>query len=125
MTFPALFRKRWFAGVVLLIIALVGVGATRAFIQRMGIQGEIQTLKDSISKQQSRQNQYSKVLDKIKDFTYIEREARVKLALKEPGEKVFVVPNELLPTVLNTPVLGREKSNPERWWDYFFGERKE
>jgi hypothetical protein len=66
--------------------------------------------------------------------SYIEREARLKLGLKKPGETVVVVQdqtqmltrngdidtNDPLDLVLDDQEMPVAVANPTRWWYYFF-----
>jgi cell division protein FtsB len=57
----------------------------------------------------------------VNNKQFIEEEARDKLFLAKPGEKVIVMPSVALqasPSVSLTPVDTR--SNWKRWWELFF-----
>jgi cell division protein FtsB len=58
---------------------------------------------------------------------YKEKEARARLGYQRPGERVVVVPqpkNEELVSIAQPGERARPQtppSNPEQWWEYFFG----
>jgi cell division protein FtsB len=50
---------------------------------------------------------------------YREKIARQQLNLKKDGEIVVNFPNDTA-TTESTVASGPQKSNPQKWWDYFF-----
>ena len=69
--------------------------------------------------------------------SYIEREARLKLGLKKPGETVIVIqdeanvsatqtwsdPNDPLGYVIEGDQTNVAVANPQKWWYYFFDKK--
>ena len=56
------------------------------------------------------------------DF-FVEKEARLKLGLRKPGEQVVVVPNEIgkLVKISQKGYNNANLTNPQKWWHYFWG----
>ena len=108
---------------ILLVIALaVAWAAAKAFVERSKLEREIRELEATVGQQRREMGEYQKLLDKIRDFTYIEREARLKFGLKKPGEKVVIVPKSVLDATAGAAEKNiQELGNPQRWWKYFFG----
>ncbi len=103
------------------VVVTVGTSLGRALYQRTQLQRQISDLQQSITTQEQEKVEYQKLLDKIHDFTYIEREARLTFGLKKPGEGVFVVPDNVLNINNAGATTAQTASNPERWWKFFFG----
>ena len=51
-----------------------------------------------------------------------EREARLKLGLKEPGEDVTIIIKQMEEKFIETSVEEKTKPNPVKWWKRFFQE---
>ncbi len=116
-----LLTQRWMGVLLGIVVFVIGWSTVRVVMERLQLQHEIGDLQTNVQAQETQLKEYQTLLDKIKDFTYIEREARLKLALKKPGENVFVVPDALLADATPHTNGVRELTNPERWWKYFFG----
>jgi len=122
MSLQFLLSRRWVSVILIGVVITVGTSLGRALYQRTQLQRQISDLQQSITAQEQEKVEYQQLLDKIHDFTYIEREARLTFGLKKPGEGVFVVPDTVL-NVKNAPTATAQVTgNPERWWKYFFGE---
>ena len=115
-----LLSQRWMGILLGLVVFVIGWSTIRVVMERMQLQREIGDLQTNVQAQETQLKEYQALLDKIKDFTYIEREARLKFGLKKPGENVFVVPDALLADTLSRQGEAIDLSNPERWWKYFF-----
>lgn len=92
--------------------------------------------KQALLKQVERIKQDTVSLEKIKEYistsAYQEREAKQKLELKKPGEKVVIITpgsitanlsNDELVSILRDPQAEKRipaQTNPERWWAFFF-----
>lgn len=125
MSLQFLLSKRWLSIVLVGVVMIVGASLGRALYQRTLLQRQISDLQQSITAQEQEKVEYKQLLDKIHDFTYIEREARLTFGLKKPGEGVFVVPDAVLNFKDGAPTTAQAESNPERWWKYFFASDRE
>ncbi len=123
MSFSILITRRWTAVLLVGVVLLIGSSVGRALYQRTQLQAQIHDLQQSIQIQQKEQGQYKELLDKIDDFAYIEREARLTFGLKQPGEGVLVVPDSVIGIDTQSSVASAPSSNPQRWWNYFFSQR--
>jgi len=54
------------------------------------------------------------------DSDFVEREARLKLGLRRPGERVIVIEPEAGKRADERPRMDDGVGNAERWWFYFF-----
>ena len=114
--------RRWVVAILLVIALAVAWAAAKAFVERSKLEREIRELEATVGQQRREMGEYQKLLDKIRDFTYIEREARLKFGLKKPGEKVVIVPKSVLDATAGAAEKNiQELGNPQRWWKYFFG----
>lgn len=70
--------------------------------------------------------QLSELASKMQESDYAEREARAKLNMQKPGEKVVILEGVAatqttwqIDVVTAPPPPVVNLSNPERWWQYF------
>ena len=117
---------RGFCAVNLLLAAFVAAGFGREYVRQRGLHDEIAGLQRKADELSARQFDLFALTSSLRTESYIEREARLKLGLKRPGEAVVVVrdgpavgadepsaahgPDEAAPAVANSA----------KWWYYFF-----
>jgi len=134
----------------LVILALIwlALGAGRESYRKYQLTKEIKNLKAEISKLEGGNQQLNNLIEYFQDESYLEKEARLKLNLTKPGEKVVIVPesgsaqeapfqedsladnnqdrdfNEgiagLNPSLVKTNQTESETPNWWKWWEYFF-----
>ncbi|MBI2355635.1 MAG: septum formation initiator family protein [Candidatus Doudnabacteria bacterium] len=103
---------------LMILLALILVMSSKLFMQKREVQKEIKTLQekaDSISKDNA---ELSELIKYYKTDEYAQRAARDKLNLKKEGEFAVSLP----PSVTSEAPDSKkeEKSNPKKWYDYFF-----
>src|SRR3989338_6457020 len=75
----------------LLIFVWLGVAMRREFVRKQEMGVELSALKASIEKNQKENEELSKKIAYLKDEENIEREARERLNLKKPDERVAII----------------------------------
>ncbi|MCX6714993.1 MAG: septum formation initiator family protein [Candidatus Uhrbacteria bacterium] len=135
--FVRLFHTRWFYIVNVLLILVVGFSFVREMIHSHDIAEQIQALQ---KQSQSLQTQHLAIGDlktAVQTESYAEREARLKLGLKKPGESLVILRNEQTGTGANTEssknqqaddgvqanVAQKPLANSSKWWYYFFNKQ--
>lgn len=110
-------------------VVLTGVSAVREWYRQNRVQGEVQVLETQVTDLEKRKQAVAHLLEKIQSPEVLDREARLRLHMQRPGERVYVLRGETwqqasesttLPTLYEAkePVVVR--SNPERWFQFFF-----
>lgn len=115
--------SRAFTFLLLAIITLVGLAFYRDYQNQSDINNELNTLRAQIDDLQTKKVKLANLVDILKSTNYVEKEARLRLGLKKPGEKVISVPDNARPKpqVLGASTeLQDERSNALKWFDYFF-----
>ena len=109
-------RSRLFVVIGGIALIFIVFSATRELYNNYLLRKEIKNLEDQATKLESRRLELLDVAQKIQTGEYLEEEARLKLGLQKPGEKVVVINNDK-----NVPEKERTESrtNPQLWWDYF------
>jgi cell division protein FtsB len=110
-------------------VILAGVSAGREWYRQNRVQGEVQALEAQVTDLEKRKQAVAHVLEKLQSPEVLDREARLRLHMQRPGERVYILRGETwqqatesatLPTLYEAkePVVVR--SNPERWFQFFF-----
>ena len=109
--------------ILLLIVVIVNVGSES--YQKYQLTQEINKLKTNIEELESKNEQLASLMEYLKKESYLEKEAKLKLNLKNPGEKVIILPDESIQeaSVTENIIEGsseEETANYWEWWQYFF-----
>ena len=129
-----LIRWRLLLVVNILVIAFLGVSLSREIVRSRAIGAEIEVLQAQADSLLANNIDLSELKTAMQTESYIEREARLKLGMKKPGETVVVIqdeaslsaqttgsdPNDPLGYVLADEGTEVVVANPQKWWYYFF-----
>lgn len=110
----------------LAILFVVGVSTVRETYRGWTVDREIEQLETKARQLEGRRSELAELAIKMNTPAYVEREARAKLGLQKPGERVIILEGvSATQTVwsvdITTPpqVAVDLRTNPQRWWDYF------
>lgn len=135
-----LIRWRLLFVVNLLVIIFLGLSLSREVVRSRAINAQITDLKEQAEGLSARNIDLSQLKTAMQTSTFIEREARLKLGMKKPGETVLVI-QEAQPSAgeqseddlmdasdpLDLVLDGKESevaiANPSKWWYYFFDKK--
>jgi cell division protein FtsB len=125
---PAKRSAKWsllFAfGIVFIVV--IAVSTARETYREWKVDQEIQSLQTQVQGLEGKRLQLNQLLSRMQSDEVLDEEARARFGMKKPGEKVYVIRGDLAagesePTA---PVMHadpeRIRSNPQRWFDYFF-----
>jgi cell division protein FtsB len=134
-----LIRWRFFIVVNVVIIVFLSLTFGREFFRSREIQSEINKLQSQADTLAARNIALSELQTAIQTESFIEREARLKLGMKKPGEEVVVISGEAGPgstvqeetedksdplnLVLDNQSESTRIANSTKWWYYFFEKR--
>jgi cell division protein FtsB len=127
--------------VVILILLSLSFG--REFVRNYSIQKDVAELRQTAKQLEARNLEIAEMHTQMQTESFIEKEARLKLGLKKPGERVIVVQEDgegqAPEREENTAnAAGREEatfeqasdrddkqsiSNAKKWWYYFFDQQ--
>jgi len=119
--------SRLFLMAGLAAIIMIALALAEETYKRYQIQQEVAELRDQAEEIEG-DNQHLKGLIKYFETTeYQEKEAKEKLSLQKEGEQVILIkekPPEHKNSTSNnstqTAPKEDDRTNPQRWWDYFF-----
>ncbi len=109
------------------MLVFFSVGLVREIIGRQEVSDEITRLENEIKKTETQNAELRQFLDSWNDSSQLEEEARLKLGLQKPGEKVVIINRgqsaaSHLPTANSQPLTASatRESNVTKWWNYYF-----
>lgn len=129
------FRSRWLLAGVFSVLVLSGLAFGRQYVHNRQIEQDIANLQKQADGLAANNLHISDLQNALQTESYLEREARLKLGLKKPGEHVVVIQDKAaavpafqslddLQANAATPEAAPEVPNPKRWWAYFFDRRQ-
>ncbi|OGF30594.1 hypothetical protein A2300_00600 [Candidatus Falkowbacteria bacterium RIFOXYB2_FULL_35_7] len=113
--------------VVFFLVLFISFLVIKEVINKKKLDREIMALKQEIEILNLDQQQFLSSIDKYNSDFFVEQEARSKFNLKKEGEQVAVVKLDDIQKIqtmeglINEPNVDLQKSNIEKWWEYFFG----
>lgn len=119
------FRNQYIVAFLgILVIILISYPLAKNLSKTHKINQEINDLKNEINELDNTNFDLKKVIDFLESDSYLEKEARLNLGLKMPGEEVVVIKekdSELVNEINGTNGEGLKKlSNFSKWFNYFF-----
>ncbi len=133
-----LIRSRYLIVVNVLVIIFLGLSLSREVIRSRAIDAEIADLQARADSLTVDTQAMLELQTAMQTESFIEREARLKLGLKKPGETVVVLRDEqdqtlsaeedstdplhyvIDPTTGESGQSEADIGNPTKWWYYFF-----
>ncbi|MDO8584345.1 MAG: septum formation initiator family protein [bacterium] len=109
----------------ILILLFVGISAGRETYRQWQVDQEIDGLKDQVSALEGKKLRLLDTIQQMNAPDVLDRDARLRLDLKKPGERVIVLRGLGAPGASAQEVGGQaptvtEGSNAKKWFDYFF-----
>ncbi|MEO5927959.1 MAG: septum formation initiator family protein [Patescibacteria group bacterium] len=112
------------------LLLVIGISTVRESYRGWSVDHEIHALEAQASTLEGQKIQLDALTKQLGSPDHIDYEARAKLGQKKPGERVVVLEGYETSatwtgqagqddTLLDAPTI-EPKTNPERWWSYFF-----
>ncbi len=116
---------RWVVLVGVVLLLGIGVALTRDITRKARIKNEVSTLNQDIGKLESHNEELSGLIEYFQSDEFKDREARSKLNVQLPGEKVIEVevPKKTEPTTPKALAEVLPSSNVQNWWTYLFSDQ--
>ena len=111
----------------LAILLVVGISTVRETYQGWKVDQEMRDLQSQVDQLQGKHLDLSQVIRKLSAVDSVDEEARARLGMQKPGEKVVVLQgtdvqvtdDSRLDAVPSQPSADN-KGNPQKWFEYFF-----
>lgn len=84
-------RFFFFLGIVIFLSMLLGNSLLKLFERKQEVSQSIQSIEDKVAKLRSEIESMNKVLQQAATPSFIEKEARRRLNMKKPGEKMVII----------------------------------
>ncbi|MDO8425700.1 MAG: septum formation initiator family protein [bacterium] len=120
-------QRSWFRSRIVLVIGIAVLvfvlrATYREYAQQRAADAEIRQMEDAVATLEAQRTRLTDLLEQSESPAFLEREARLRLGLRQPGEEVLIIPQG---TVLEfeeaTKAATSEESNLRRWWRHLFG----
>jgi cell division protein FtsL len=118
--FPDLIFSKFFVVFCLFLFLVILFGLAKGTIKSHKVSAEVQQLQQEISRLDSQNQDFEQLVKYLNTDTFIEQEAKLKLGLKKANENLVIIPDSEISVKENTINENEAKSNPEKWWAYFF-----
>lgn len=129
-TVPERSRLLWMVGAGVCCF-LVGIFTVREVYRRHRVDSEVKKLTSEVQSLEEKHVRLSELLAYLESSEAIDRDARLRLGMQKPGERVYVLDNDLwrdaspetsdAATTTSAVAFAEEQaSNPVRWFHYFF-----
>lgn len=107
---------------LIIVLILVAIALGRESYRYYRVNQEIKALGKRIEELEKSNEEFSRMQDYFQSEEFLEKEARLKLNLAKPGEKLIIVK---VPEGFEgeEDKIIEEVSNIQHWWEYFFGEK--
>ncbi len=123
---PRRARWSWLFAVGGVLVVLTGVSSARETYQGWKVNQEIHGLRAQVEALEGRRVHLSETLARLQAPDAVDREARIRLGLQKPGERVFLLREQDVKTPVDAggsaTVHGeqQDESNAHKWFRYFF-----
>lgn len=106
------------------LMVVIGVSLVREINNRRALTRERQSLENEVAALEGRNSELSQLIERLQGTEFAEEEARLKLGLKKPGEKVVRIIGQGAGANGQSAAAGGSQdestSVPLHWWNYFF-----
>jgi len=129
---PDFLKSKWFLILGLLLVGYMFFVLGKMVWQNYKVNQQIKNLESEVSDIEKQNQKLSDLIAYFQTDTFKEKEAREKLGLVKPGEKVLVFPStgnndkgisEGINGGQEQKVEVEKTPNYQKWWDYFFASR--
>jgi cell division protein FtsB len=116
---PLLRSKIFLVGVVVAIV-LVGMGVGRVVLRNRALAQEVAALEAESQRLAARNTEFTELMKRFETQAFLEHEARVKLNLQKPGERVIAFRSGGSTSSTEPIAEKKNTTNVDLWWNYFF-----
>lgn len=117
-------KSKFFIALLILAIGWLGFSLYKVWVKKMGIDAEIEALRRKSRSLEEENKQLTETIEYLRTDDFLEKEAKEKLNLQKPGEKVIIV-NRESDAVMREAVKENDNGDNEpmpfwrRWFRYF------
>lgn len=126
-----LIHSKLFSVIGAVVLFFISISLGKEIYRKYQIQKEINIMREEVKKLEGDNGDLNKLIEYFKSDAFLETEARKKLNLQKPDEKVVIFTDKVDKQTVGNGELENENknavqkpadtSNPQKWWNYFFG----
>lgn len=113
------FQSKWVTAIGIFALVLLGTIVVRRLDPLRDAQLEVRQVQEKISEAQQLRETIKKKQEYAYSTSYLERQARLKLNYKKPGEEVVYVYRQ--DSQESPQPIAKPRSNLREWLDYLWG----
>lgn len=117
---PDLFFSKFFLIFCVALFLAILFGLANGTVKNYKVDSEIGDLQGEIKSLEGQNQDFSQMINFLKSENFIEQEAKLKLGLSKPGEKLVIIPQSGNAINTNQNKESANLPNPSKWWAYFF-----
>jgi cell division protein FtsB len=119
--FPDLIFSKFFVVFCLFVFIFILFGLAKGTLKSHKVNAEVDQLQTEINRLEAQNQDFDQLVKYLNTDTFIEQEAKLKLGLKKANENLVIIPDSEIPVkgAVNSEDI-ENKSNPAKWWAYFF-----
>lgn len=118
----------------LVIMVFTSVQLVKELLNKRELQKNIDELSVKVNELKKRNSDLSSMINYFQSMEFVEQEARTKLNFRKPGENIIIVAGSMengegqtvtdgeISLTTEENALLNKKTNPQKWWDYFFAD---
>jgi len=109
---------------LLIILVLVGLATYKENKRQQKTVNTLSALEQEVAKLENKNMELSELIQYLKSDDFVDREAREKLNMQQPGEQVVLISREVVKEMGQASSANGTgiRSNWQLWQEYFFGE---
>ncbi len=107
--------------VLLVVLGLISWAVISSSSKNEKVEEQTSALDQEIEELQQQNLELTDLIDYFASTEYVEQQAREKLNLVKPGEKVVIITQSDEEGLNNLEQAKELKNSPVKWWRYFFG----
>lgn len=121
-----LFSKKMFMVYAAVAVFVIGSGLINMMVRDQSIEADIERLNEKADKLETRNLEIVELTKRFSTEGFLEREARLKLNLQMPGEKMVIIEHGEPVESVSAPTSNEVENitNRTRWWRYFFDQER-
>lgn len=118
-----LLSSKSFIFFLLVVLVLIAVALGRESYRYFKINQDIKNLEKKIEELKKSNEELIGLEEYFQSEDFLEKQARLKLNLTKPGEKVIIIKQieQEIGIAEQSTGMAKEISNIQNWWEYFFG----
>jgi len=124
------FASKFFFLISLVVLGFLIFGLGGKVMDGYQIDKEVKMMEEEITRLEAKNSELNNFFNYLNTDAFVEEEARLKFNLQKPGESVMIISESDLKEENKGKIALAEreeifKTNPVKWWNYFFNSQEQ